>query len=314
MEATDRLIRGLYALAVEEDWGRFRVLALERVCREIGATAGAWLTQDPDPMHAGEFTAWPPDVTVSAHQLQTLPLKDDGELPLNAAGSPPGTRQGVALRYLHPDSRLVSRMAFWFSASRSGAAADADELRRLAAHLVEAGALALKHFILSDERLSRWGRSNRGTAAMVDARGTVYAASRAFRELIGAEFGETGFDRLPFDLPADLSGENSSFTRGTLRLRAVKADDVRLLIYARKAQPLDGLSPREQEIARALSTGKTFKSVARQCGIATSTVANHASRIYRKLGIYRREELFEMIRAASGSRARPSRPAGDVAA
>lgn len=304
MDATDRVIRGLYALAVEEDWNRFRQLGLERVCREAGATAAAWLTQDPDPMHAGEFTAWPPDVPVSAHQLHQLPLKDDSvEVALNAAASPPGTRHGAALRYSHPDSRLLSRMAFWFNGPRNVAPA---ELRRLAAHLVEAGALALKHFILSDERLSRWGRSNRGTAAMVDARGTVYAASRAFRDLVGGEFGDTTFDKLPFDLPADLSAENGSFTRSSLRLRAVKADEVRLLIYARKAQPLDGLSPREQEIARALSTGKTFKSVARQCGIATSTVANHASRIYRKLGIYRREELFEMIRAASGSRARSS--------
>jgi len=310
MDATDRVIRGLYVLAAEEDWGRFRALGLERVCREVGASAAAWLTQDPDPMHAGEFTAWPSEVTVSAHQLQTLMLKDDAELTLNAAASPPGTRQGAALRYAHPDSRLISRMAFWFGSPR---AVGPEELRRLAAHLVEAGTLALKHFILSDERLSRWGRSNRGTAAMVDGRGTVYAASRGFRELVGGEFGDLGFDKLPFDLPGELSGENSSFTRGTLRLRAVKADDVRLLIYARKAQPLDGLSPREQEIARALSTGKTFKSVARQCGIATSTVANHASRIYRKLGIYRREELFEMIRAASGSRARP-RPSGDVVA
>jgi DNA-binding CsgD family transcriptional regulator len=302
MDATDRVIRGLYAMAVEEDWGRFRHLGLERVCREAGAAAAAWLTQDPDPMHAGEFTAWPPDLPVSAHQLQQLPLKDDStEIALNAAASPPGTRNGAALRYGHPDTRLVSRLVFWFNGPRTAPPA---ELRRLAAHLVEAGALALKHFILSDERLSRWGRSNRGTAAMVDARGTVYAASRAFRDLVGGEFGNIGFDKLPFELPPELNAENGSFTRGTLRLRAVKADDVRLLIYARKAQPLDGLSPREQEIARALSTGKTFKSVARQCGIATSTVANHASRIYRKLGIYRREELFEMIRAASGGRAR----------
>jgi DNA-binding NarL/FixJ family response regulator len=84
----------------------------------------------------------------------------------------------------------------------------------------------------------------------------------------------------------------------------VKTDEVRYLVYARRSQPLDGLSPREQEIARALSTGKTFKSVARQCGIATSTVANHASRIYRKLGIYRREELFELIRASGNARPR----------
>ena len=74
----------------------------------------------------------------------------------------------------------------------------------------------------------------------------------------------------------------------------------RSLLYARKVQALDGLSPREQEIARALAAGKTLKSVARQYGIATSTVANHASRIYRKLGIYRREELFDLIRSTSG--------------
>jgi DNA-binding CsgD family transcriptional regulator len=311
MEATDRLIRGLYALAVEEDWARFRSVALERVCGELGAATGAWLTQASDPMQTGEFTCWPAEAPVAAHHLQTLSLKDEGALPLGPAQAVPGAKQGLALLYSHQDSRLVSRLAFWFA---GGAALPSGEaLRRLAGHLVEAGALALKHFILADERLSRWGRSNRGTAAMVDAHGTVYAASRNFRELLGAEFGDLNFDQLPFELPDDIAGEAGSFSHGSLRFRAVKTDDVRYLIYARKAQPLDGLSPREQEIARALSTGKTFKSVARQCGIATSTVANHASRIYRKLGIYRREELFEMIRASGGGRSRP-RPTGDAVA
>src|SRR5690242_6473176 len=115
MEPTDRLIRGLYALAVEEDWGRFRALGLERVGRDMGATAAAWLTQDPDPMHAGEFTAWPSEVPVTAHQVQSLPLRDDGEIVLNASGSPPGSKSGVAVRYSHPDSRLITRMVFWFN-------------------------------------------------------------------------------------------------------------------------------------------------------------------------------------------------------
>jgi DNA-binding CsgD family transcriptional regulator len=311
MNETDRLVRGLYALAVEEDWGQFRILALERVCKEIGASVAAWLTQANDQLHPGEFTAWPADAPVTAQHLQSLPIKEGQELALTGAQSPPGTRQGIELRYAHQDSRLTSRVAFWFAGAQKPA--EGEGLRRIVGHMVEAGALALKHFILADERLSRWGRSNRGTAAMVDARGTVYAASRNFRELLAAEFGDVNFDRLPFSLPEDTSGEHGSFSHGSLRFRAVKTDDVRFLLYARKAQALDGLSPREQEIARALSTGKTFKSVARQCGIATSTVANHASRIYRKLGIYRREELFEMIRAASGSNRGRQRAAGDVA-
>ncbi|TAM24225.1 MAG: response regulator transcription factor, partial [Nevskiaceae bacterium] len=62
-------------------------------------------------------------------------------------------------------------------------------------------------------------------------------------------------------------------------------------------------SPREQQIARALGEGKTFKSIARNCGIAVSTVANHATRIYRKLGVYRREELVGLIRSSGVERA-----------
>ena len=306
MEQADRLIRALYALAIEEDWARYRELGLERVARDVGASAAAWLTHDADPMHAGEFTLWPADLAVSALVLQKLPLRDKAEHAVEGAMPAAGLKRGVALQYAHQDSRLVSRVVFWFAGRHD--AVTGDELRRRVTHMVEAAGLALKHFILSDERLSRWGRSNRGTAAMIDQRGTIYAASKGFQELLAEEFGPQVLDHLPFDLPADLSGENASFGHGTLRFRTVKTDDVHYLVYARKAQPLDGLSPREQQIARSLSAGKTFKSVARQCGIAVSTVANHASRIYRKLGIYRREELFELMRAAGGARGRGNGP------
>ena len=291
MDATDRLIRALYALAVEEDWAQFRVLALGRVCGELGISEAVWTTQASDQAHAGEFTSWPAGRgSLNTQQMMALPLKEQAESALD------GGRGGVALRQPHQDSRLSSRFAFWFRNGRP----PAEQLRRVVAHLVEAGALALQHFIQADERLSRWGRSNRGTAAMVDRQGTVYAASRAFRELLGAEFGDPQLARLPFALPEDTTEERGAFSQGTLRFRLVAIDGRRFLLYARKVQALDGLSPREQEIARALAAGKTLKSVARQYGIATSTVANHASRIYRKLGIYRREELFELIRSTSG--------------
>jgi len=291
MDSTDRLIRALYALAVEEDWAQFRMLALGRVCGELGISEIVWTTQASDQAHPGEFTSWPAGRgSLNTQQMMALPLKEQAESALD------GGRGGVALRQPHHDSRLSSRFALWFKNGRP----PPEQLRRVIAHLVEAGALALQHFIQADERLSRWGRTSRGTAAMVDRHGTVYAASRAFRELLGAEFGDPQLDRLPFALPDDPGGERGAFSQGTLRFRLVATDGRRFLLYARKVQALDGLSPREQEIARALAGGKTLKSVARQYGIATSTVANHASRIYRKLGIYRREELFELIRSASG--------------
>lgn len=290
MDACDRLIRALYALAVEEDWAQFRVLALGRVCREFGIKEAVWTTQASDQAHPGEFTSWPGAGPLNTQQMLALPLKEEAEAALDA--------RGVALRQPHQDSGLSSRFAFWFNNPRP----PPEQLRRVIGHLVEAGSLALQHFIQSDERLSRWGRANRGSAAMVDAYGTVYAASRSFRELLGAEFGNTNFDRLPFALPDDPTEERGAFGQGTLRFRLVPTEGKRFLIYARKEQALDGLSPREQEIARALAAGKTLKSVARQYGIATSTVANHASRVYRKLGIFRREELFELLRGAGAAR------------
>jgi len=225
---------------------------------------------------------------MNTQQMMALPLKEAGEAALDGA-------RGVALRQAHQDSCLSSRFALWFAGSRP----PPEVLRRVIGHLVEASALALQHFIVADERLSRWGRSNRGSAAMVDRHGTVYAASRSFRELLGAQFGDPEFVQLPFDLPGR-NEDHDGFSRGALRLRLVETQGRRFLMYARKAQPLDGLSPREQEIARALAGGKTLKSVARRCGVATSTVANHASRIYRKLGIYRREELFDLLRTSTG--------------
>jgi len=46
--------------------------------------------------------------------------------------------------------------------------------------------------------------------------------------------------------------------------------------------PLDGLSRAEQEIAARAGGRQDFQSIARQFEIAISTVANHASRIYKK--------------------------------
>lgn len=57
------------------------------------------------------------------------------------------------------------------------------------------------------------------------------------------------------------------------------------------------LTPREQEITMLLVRGLSIKAIARQLGISPSTVNNHASRIYEKLGVHGRRELSQRIRA-----------------
>ncbi|MCA0176856.1 MAG: response regulator transcription factor [Proteobacteria bacterium] len=57
------------------------------------------------------------------------------------------------------------------------------------------------------------------------------------------------------------------------------------------ASPLDALSPREREILVAVGRGASNKEVARDLGIAESTVKIHVQHLLRKLGVASRVQL-----------------------
>ncbi|MEK6806444.1 MAG: LuxR C-terminal-related transcriptional regulator [Pseudomonadota bacterium] len=291
MNANDNLIRTLYTLVTEDRWEHFRADALMCVAEHFGAGGAAWVTHS-DAGAVGEFNVFPEKLSMQPMTLISLPFKGGDEITLNEAPAP-GLKKGLALRYKHQSGNLISVMAFWFAAA--GKTPDGAQLQLVGAHLAEAGQLALAQYIQRDEWLFRLGRSNRGTAALVDEHGTVYAASRRFRALLAELADGESFQKLPFVLPEAAFEEQGQFAQGGLHFRAARVGRLQLL-HARKPMPLDGLSPREQEIARALAAGRTFKTVARNFGIAISTVANHASRIYKKLSIYRREELVALLR------------------
>jgi DNA-binding CsgD family transcriptional regulator len=208
-------------------------------------------------------------------------------------------QSGYAMHYSHSGgAELVSTILLRFTAGQQ--LHDNVTINRALSHMVEASTLALRNFIQRDEWLHNLGRPNRGAAALVDEYGAIYAASQRFMTLLTETFGASHFTMMPCTLPREALENNGSFINGQLHFRITR-DGPLYILHLRRSLPLDGLSPREHEIARALGSGKTFKTVARQYGIAVSTVANHASRIYKKLGIYRREELIEQIRTPSES-------------
>lgn len=300
MRDLDRLIQMFYASAFEEEWQIFRAHALRDLCEWLGARSAAWLTFS-GPDLPGEFTQHPEGAGIRReHLLQPVPagVRDTPYVGAPGVQAPPaiqnGEDEGHLYHYAHRGGGLTSLILI--SYPRKQKPADTQQVRRGIGHMVEAGSLALRHFIQRDEWLYSLGRPSRGTAALVDSKGTLYAASPRFRELLEPETGTRDFFHLPRSIPDHaMDSEDSSFLVGELHVRSSRKGNLYLL-HARRPQPLDELSPREQEIARALGTGKTFKSVARQYDIAVSTVANHASRIYKKLGIFRREELVEMVR------------------
>ncbi len=286
MDGTDTLINALYCTATEGDWQSFRGRALGLLCERLGASAGAWWSRgnrDQD----GVLTQHPqPFLTPTSLAKLALPRGQESAV-LEASAT------AQAFVYCAAGTDLLHTLILNYPPRARHV--EPKDLERIGGHLCAAGTLSMLQFVRRDDWLHSMGRANRGSAALVDAVGTVYAVSGRFRSLL-EETGHPGdVAHLPFALPESVLGEEGGEVMdGGLHLRVARCGSLYLL-HARKPLPLDALSPREQEIARALSNGKTLKSIARQYGIAVSTVANHTTRIYRKLAIYRREDLIELL-------------------
>jgi DNA-binding CsgD family transcriptional regulator len=297
VDDTDQIIAALYAEAVDEDWETFRARALTRLREWLNAPSVAWYTRSA--AAEGEFTESPQGLGVTPQMLKAVAFDEAAEQPIVANLGGNGKRPGVVLSYTHQDGALKSSVALWFGQAKRNR--DSATMRRVIGHMVEAGALSLRQFIGRDEWLHHLGRSNRGSTALVDSAGTFYASSPRFRALLAEQHHNDSLAALPFKLPDAAFEDKGQFSIGDLHFRAVQAGSL-VLLNARRLLPLDSLSPREQEIARALAEGKTFKSIARQYTIAISTVANHASRIYKKIGVFRREDLVLLMRKRSSSK------------
>ncbi len=285
MTALDTLIQGLYGMVAESDWQAARERTLELLRIHCHAQSAAWITTSEG--GAGPFTE---SVQSGFTKTQLMGIKFTTSQPVQAFEVAGGVVQ--VIRYNHGSRHLVSVVALrWGDAA---AVPDAATLTSAVAHLAESSALTQKLFVQRDEWLLLMGRSNRGAAALVDARGVVHAGTDRFRKAMEAR--QYPSHQLPFTLPDLGHDTHASLVHEGLHVRIERMEGLHL-VHLRLPLPFDILSPREQQIARALGAGKTFKSVAKQCEISISTVANHATRIYRKLGIFRREELVEMIRA-----------------
>ena len=55
------------------------------------------------------------------------------------------------------------------------------------------------------------------------------------------------------------------------------------------------LTLRERQILRLLVLGKCVKTMSVELGIADSTVANHLCKLYRKIGVRRREQAISKV-------------------
>lgn len=182
--------------------------------------------------------------------------------------------------------------------------AECDRLCALVPHLAEAETLELEQRIGLDQRLARAGRRNRSPGCLVDDSGAVRAMSAAFRELLCQRQPRWNGLRVPAEMvavpEANGSARNVTLAELGLHARCSLAADNLFEVHIRPTHPFDRLTEREHDIVKAIVDGESYKLVARRLGVSPSTVANHASNIYRKLGALNRDQVVVLASSFLG--------------
>lgn len=218
-----------------------------------------------------------------------------------------GIGQVLAMRCPHPARPIHSLILLL---RKDGQAAfNKDELESmylLAPHLGGAMTLALRGLASIDQLLQSLGRPSRHSSGVLDDRGVVLEADDLFRTLLNTHFPDWRGGRLPFPLPPlDGSGTEEPVV-ASLHVRGTRSDGL-TVVHLREVNPMDLLSPRERDVVRAIASGVTLKTIGKRLGISSSTVANHAARIYAKLGIHSRDKLVEMLKRLNRNEAKTNK-------
>lgn len=158
--------------------------------------------------------------------------------------------------------------------------------KRVTYHLFNAASSAYFFHLMK----SMSDRPPGSAAAVVGSDGVYHEAQPRFLDLLDERFPARGGTALPIPLPEP--GQSLPFQ--DLMVRCDPLAELKLITIW-PAGPLDRLTQREREIVNCVAQGLSFKQAAKKIGVAPSTVANHLYRVYRKLGVYSRTELAQLV-------------------
>ena len=69
----------------------------------------------------------------------------------------------------------------------------------------------------------------------------------------------------------------------------------------------EALSKREHQIAEGYSAGQTYRDIAEQLFITSTTVKTHLRTVYRKLGVISKVALYQALRSSESANANVAR-------
>ncbi len=196
------------------------------------------------------------------------------------------------LSSVHLDDRtgLFTLLTLYrFEREHSFSEQDKDNQKQALYHLLTAAKHAL-FLQLAHSADSNTHKNNH--KAICDRQGYFHQVQTSFIDLLESTYGneKTTLLKLPFAL--DMMKKN--YEVDGLQVALKPFNDL-VIVEIWPQGPLDSLSMREREVVQVLATGLTFKEAARELDLSPSTVSNHLYRIYQKLNIGSKSELFKMM-------------------
>lgn len=311
IDPVDRLIARAYRSGLQVPAGQFREWALSQLARVVPCDGALWGTGSVSQMRFhtvtvhGLPTEFPQQLqsTTSINPIIAEILKNldtpvdmrevfpDAEFFASelytSTFAPYGIHRILSTGHLDRRSGLYSLLTL-YRRDREAPFNERDKLRqkRVIYHLFNA---ASHSFFLHLAR-THADRPPGAAGAVVDGAGIFHEAQPRFLDLLDERLPNREPQRLPFALPAP--GEIVPYA--DLMVRCERLSDLYLIVMW-PAGPLDRLTTREREIVYCVAQGLSFKQAAKKIGVAPSTVANHLYRVYRKLGVYSRTELANLV-------------------
>ena len=189
---------------------------------------------------------------------------------------------------IDPNSSLSDFLTLWrHNAHQPFSEADRQAKELLMPHLVQAfRAVRLRHFLkLKGTQPKTW--------ALADDQGFIRELSPAFAAALRGHWPDWSGNRLP-DALAHCVAAGRGFTAKALTIDVKQSDNLRFLEVKARG-PLDRLSAREGEIVARYANGETYSAISVALALSPTTVRNHISHCFKKLGVKNKAELANFL-------------------
>ena len=161
---------------------------------------------------------------------------------------------------------------------------------------------ALSHLLAAHDIAKRLRAPLQAPAALTDDeigharvihKGRILSADTRFNELVRAV--DRGWDgqSLPFVLRWGPRLMSNGHVYKSLCFRIERVEDSVYDVTVYRNRRLPCITPREWAVAERVARGMTYKEIAREMDVASSTVSSHVYTIYDKIGVRRRSELVD---------------------